>query len=177
MHRLSRTGLARARRRAANANVRIAAHRRTQRPGEGFAYLIQIQDSNSKKRIRQDVSAQSTIPSNPVLINPGTGTQSAGMKFLISEGIMRVPATPASTPGASPGSIMVYPVTRVPATVTPKLLVESFRMSPMGVPAATFEELAPSKTYVRSKLRSRLSHHPNSGLQGGVDREGPPGGP
>ncbi len=91
------------------------------------------------------------------------------IQFLIKEPIMRIPVQPAK-----------------PAKVTTRLLVESFRISPMGVPSTndrfivSFEDWqrqVPSQTYVQSKLRSRMAHHPNSGLQGGADREGGLGGP
>ncbi len=135
MHRLSRIGRARARRRA---DVRVGA-------------------------LRSVYSLYDKPPSQQAI------------QFLIKKPIMKIPVQPAKpvTPVAH-GWMLQREQTRA---VTPRLLVESFRMSPMGVPAATFEELAPSQTYVPSNLRSRLSHHPNSGLQGGVDREGSPGGP
>ncbi len=129
MHRLSRTGRARARRRA---DVRVGA-------------------------LRSVYSLYDKPPSQQAI------------QFLIKKPIMRVPATP----GASPGSIMVYPVTRVPAG----LKLPHGWILQRETQATTFEELAPSQTYVKSRLRSRLAHHPNSGLQGGVEREGGLGGP
>lgn len=60
-----------------------------------------------------------------------------------------------------------------PATRAIEFLIKQ----PIIQTAEQWAKLAPSQTYINSKLRSRLAHHPNSGLQGGVDREGGLGGP
>ena len=123
---------------------------------------------NRYRKWRTRVGAARSVYS---LYNHPPSTQA--IQFLIKKPIMRVPVTPAQpagrrdfvwhsgvevparapTPGASPGSILVYPVTRVPAGL---------------------EQTQPRLEWQESRLRK--FHQRHAGSSGG-DRDDGLGGP